>query len=121
VHRGAKLFDYSVDLVRRGERTTVVARRLGDGVFPVTVLLRLEDGSEQRWAWDGRDPWKAFDHAGAAPVSAEVDPDGILVLDVNRTNNTVTLEPAAPRAATKWSLAWLIWLQDHLLTYGFFV
>jgi hypothetical protein len=121
VHRGAKLFDYSVDLVRRGERTTVVARRLGDGVFPVTVLLRLEDGSEQRWAWDGRDPWRAFEHAGAAPVSAEVDPDRILVLDVYRTNNSVTLEPAAPRAATKWSLAWLIWLQDHLLTYGFFV
>jgi hypothetical protein len=121
VHRGAKLFDYSVDLVRRGERTTVVARRLGDGVFPVDVVIRLEDGSEQRWKWDGRDPWKAFEHSGVAPLSAEVDPDRILVLDVNRTNNSVTLEPAAPRAATKWSLAWLIWLQDHLLTYGFFV
>ena len=25
------------------------------------------------------------------------------------------------RAARKWSLTWLVWLQDHLLTYGFFV
>jgi hypothetical protein len=121
VHRGAKTFDYAVELTRRGERTTVVARRLGDGVFPVTVVLRLEDGSAQGWTWDGRDPWKAFEHSGAAPVSAEVDPDRVLVLDVDRTNNSVTLDPAAPRAATKWSLAWLIWLQDHLLTYGFFV
>lgn len=121
VHRSATVFDYSVELMRRGERTTVVARRIGDGVFPVDVVLRLEDGSERRWAWDGRHPWKAFDYSGAVPVSAEVDPDRILVLDVDRTNNSVTVEPAASRAATKWSLVWLIWLQDHLLTYGFFV
>jgi hypothetical protein len=40
---------------------------------------------------------------------------------VNRTNNSATLAPRATQAATKWSLAWLVWLQDHLLTYGFFV
>jgi hypothetical protein len=54
-------------------------------------------------------------------VFAEVDPDHVLVLDVNVTNNSATLAPRANQAARKWSLAWLVWLQDHLLTYGFFV
>jgi hypothetical protein len=52
---------------------------------------------------------------------AQVDPDRVLLLDVRYTNNSFTLEPQSARAARKWSLAWLIWLQDHLLTYGFFV
>ena len=51
----------------------------------------------------------------------EIDPDRVLLLDVNMTNNSATLAPSAPAAARKWSLAWLVWLQDHLLTYGFFV
>ena len=52
---------------------------------------------------------------------AEVDPDRVLLLDLNATNNSFTLQPKGRQAARKWSLAWLIWLQDHLLTYGFFV
>jgi hypothetical protein len=40
---------------------------------------------------------------------------------VNGTNNSATLAPKGAAAARKWSLAWLVWLQDHLLTYGFFV
>ena len=52
-----------------------------------------------------------------AVLNAGVD----LLLDVNNTNNSASLEPAAPRAARKWSLVWLIWLQDHLLTYGSFI
>lgn len=121
VHRSSNVFDYSVDVVRGGGHTTVVARRLGEAVFPVDVLVRMEDGSEQRWHWDGRDRWRSFDVQAGSPVSAEVDPDRILLLDVNRTNNSWSAQPAAPAAARKWSLAWLIWLQDHLLTYGFFV
>jgi hypothetical protein len=45
----------------------------------------------------------------------------VLLLDVNRTNNSASLQPQAEVAARKWSLAWLVWLQDQLLTYGFFV
>lgn len=147
VHRSSNVFDYAVDVFRSGPatargffgdgaeprfederrapgtyRTTVVVRRLGEGVFPVDVVVRFEDGSERRWRWDGQDRWKAFEvESPSRARSAEVDPDRILLLDVNRTNNSATLAPAAPAAARKWSLAWLIWLQDHLLTYGFFV
>ena len=122
VHRSSNVFDYGVEMRRAADdRVVVVVRRIGEGVFPVDVRARLENGSERRWTWDGRDRWTAFEITGEAVVSAEVDPAQILLLDVNRTNNSATFHPAASRAATKWSLAWLIWLQDHLLTYGFFV
>ena len=57
----------------------------------------------------------------ARAVYAQVDPDRVLLLDLNTTNNSYSTQPRAGEAARKWSLAWLIWLQDHLLTYGFFV
>jgi hypothetical protein len=150
VHRSSNVFDYAVDVFRSERprtapdlkvgptpdvgptpevgpadtsyRTTVVVRRKAEGIFPVDVLVRFEDGGEQRWRWDGRDRWKAFEIDGPArAISAQVDPDRVLLLDVDNTNNSATLQPAASRAARKWSLAWLLWLQDHLLTYGFFV
>jgi hypothetical protein len=102
--------------------TTVVARRYGEGIFPVDVRVVFENKEEVRWRWDGRERWKTF--AVDKPVRAafaQVDPDRVLLLDVDYTNNSATLRPRASQAARKWSLVWLVWLQDHLLTYGFFV
>jgi hypothetical protein len=147
VHRSSNVFDYGVDTFRsepdpaggRREtrthgaatpgtpaakyRTAVVVRRFGEGLFPVDVRAVFENGEEVRWQWDGRDRWKLFEIE--KPVRAafvQVDPDRVLLLDVNYTNNSATLAPGATAAAARrWSLAWLVWLQDHLLTYGFFV
>lgn len=148
VHRSSNVFDYGIEVLRTepvsgrgffGEgaarlhatprggagdayRTVVVVRRYGEAVFPVDVKLVLADGKEVRWRWDGRDRWKLFEvERPARGAFAQVDPERVLLLDVNHTNNSATLTPQAGRAATKWSLAWLVWLQDHLLTYGFFV
>lgn len=145
VHRGSHVFDYGIDTFgsrrdtgrgffgepgarqfaasdgREGYRTTVVVRRYGEGEFPVDVRVVFADGEEVRERWDGRDRWKRLEyHRASRAVSAQVDPDRVLLLDVDYTNNSATLEPRAAEAARKWSLAWLIWLQDHLLTYGFF-
>jgi hypothetical protein len=54
-------------------------------------------------------------------VTAEVDPGETLLLDINRTNNSRTTQPQANAAATKWSLKWMVWLQDHLLSWAFFL
>jgi len=126
VHRSSNVFDYSIEVVRGAtgepDAATVIVRRRGEGIFPVDVRVRFENGEEQWVNWDGRDRWKAFEiETPSRVLSAEVDPRRVLLLDVNRTNNSVSLNSAAPAAARKWSLAWLIWLQDHLLTYGFFV
>ena len=147
VYRSSSHFDYAVDLFtseqvsdrgifgdankrtfsadeRSGDayRTRVVARRVGDGVFPVTVRVVFENNQEARWQWDGRDRWKMFEvDRPVRAVTAQVDPERVLLLDANYTNNSRSLAPKTNAAARKWSLAWLIWLQDHLLTYGFFI
>lgn len=102
-------------------RTVVRVRRLGDGIFPVTVRVQFENGESVVERWDGRERWTLFTYdRPARAVAAQVDPDRVLLLDVNYTNNSFTLQPSAKPAATKWSLAWLVWLQDLLLTYGAF-
>jgi hypothetical protein len=147
VYRSSSHFDYALDVFtseqvsdrgifgdankrtfsageRSGDayRTKVVARRVGDGVFPVTVRVVFENNQEVRWQWDGRDRWKMFEvDRPARAVTAQVDPERVLLLDANYTNNSRSLAPKTNAAARKWSLAWLVWLQDHLLTYGFFI
>ena len=103
-------------------RSEVVVQRLGEAVFPVDVLVRFADGSTARERWDGRDRWKLFTYdRPAAAASAEVDPTHVLVLDVNRTNNSRTLTPQASKASRQWAGRWWVWLQDLVITYGFFV
>jgi hypothetical protein len=70
-----------------------VVRRLGDGVWPVTVELRFEGNHVVRRTWDGSDRWIRFRATGAKLVSATVDPDRSLLLDVNVLNNGRLVEP----------------------------
>ena len=103
-------------------RTTAVVRRLEAGQFPVDVLVTFENGEQAREAWDGIARWKAFTFdRPVKAVSVQVDPERVLLLDTNFTNNSRTLAPAADAAATKWSLRWMVWLQDIMMTYAFFV
>ncbi len=145
VYRSSVAFDYGVDSVvseqpsttgfvdREGKRafvtdppegvyeTRAIIRRHGEGVFPVNVRITFDDGSQVTRAWDGKERWTAIRVAHARrAVSVVVDPDEVLALDVNRTNNSRSLHPQARAAAAAWSWRWAIWLQDLLLTYGFF-
>ena len=109
------------EMVPAGARyeTTVIVRRHGEGVFLVDLEVVFEDGKRMRTPWHGRDRWRAFTFESTTPaVSATVDPGEVLRLDVNRLNNSVTLAPDGERAATRWSLLWLTWLQDRLLTFS---
>jgi Peptidase family M1 domain len=140
-YRSSNVFDYGIDMLRSDNspplgagqtssgttaslpyRTQVVVRRYGEGIFPVDVRVVLENKEEVRWHWDGRDRWKMFEvEKPVRAAFAEVDPEHLLLLDVRYTNNSMTLAPQSAPAARKWSLTWLIWLQDHLMTFGFFV
>ena len=103
-------------------RTTVVARRLEAGQFPVDVLVTFANGEQVREKWNGQGRWAVFTYDKTVRAqSAQVDPERVLLLDTNFTNNSVTLEPQSDRAATKWSLRWMVWLQDLLMTWAFIV
>jgi hypothetical protein len=128
VYRGSAIFDYGIESVSSAEgedgliRSEVVVRRHGDGIFPVTILVSLANGEQRRLAWDGGGRWHrvTVEHASRA-VSAQVDPERTLLLDTNFTNNTFTTEPQSARAAAKWAATWMVWLQDQLVTWAFFV
>jgi len=129
VHRSSNVFDYGVDTLfatpldhGSGSRSVVVVRRYGEAVLPVDVLVVFDNGEKVRERWDGQERWRQFTYDRPSRVrSVVVDPDRVLLLDVNYTNNSRTLAPRAGEAAAKWSLKWLVWLQDLMLTWAFFV
>jgi hypothetical protein len=127
VYRSSNAFDYGVQELRSMPeggrfRTEVVVRRYGEAIFPIDVLVTFDDGERITEHWSGRDRWRLYVYDRAARArSAEADPDHVLLLDVNRTNNSRTLQPKGPATATKWSLKWMVWLQDCLLSWSVFV
>ena len=127
VHRSSNTFDYGIQefqtqRVGDGYRTSVVARRFGEATFPVEVVTTFSNGDQVTERWDGRDRRVVYVYdRPVAATTTQVDPRRVLLLDVNYTNNSRTLTPAARDAGLKWSLTWMVWLQDLMLTYGFFV
>jgi len=100
----------------------VIVQRNGGGVFPVDVLLQFEDGEERRFQWDGSETWKAFTVTRESKLRrAVVDPDRVLMLDVNYSNNGRSVESRADLPAGKWSTRWLVWAQDLFTTFAYFI
>jgi Peptidase family M1 domain len=103
-------------------RSTVVVRRVGEARFPIDVLVTFENGEQARERWDGQARWQSYLYEKPTrAVSVQVDPERVLLLDVNYTNNSITLRPKARDAADRWTLTWVVWLQDLLMNYSFFV
>jgi hypothetical protein len=91
----------------------VVVHRRGGFIFPVTLKVVFDDGSEKRESWDGGKDgvtWKKFNYDGDHKVSwAQVDPDEKVPLDVNRWNDGLRAEPEdAPRARVTGTFASLV-------------
>jgi aminopeptidase N len=128
VYGGSDTFDYAVQEfiseTAGGDRyrTTVVAQRLGEATFPVDVVTTFENGEHVAERWDGRDRRVTYVYERRARAStAQVDPGRVLLLDINYTNNSRTLTPRAAEASRTWALQWMVWMQDLMLTYAFFV
>jgi hypothetical protein len=127
VYRSSNVFDYAVQeltSVEEGDqyRTTVVVRRHGEAMFPVNLVVAFKDGQQVSEEWSGRERWKLYTYVrDSQAVSAQIDPTRVLLLDVAYTNNSKTLEPRSSEASTKWSMTWMVWLQDLLLSWAFFV
>jgi hypothetical protein len=127
VHRSSATFDYGVAGVASTPREggtfdhVITIRRFGDGAFPTITRITFTDGSTVDEPWDGRDRWRSFPLSRNARIAkVEVDPDRVLLLDVNYTNNTWSATPRAAEAAGRWSMRWLTWVQEMMLTYAFF-
>lgn len=101
---------------------TIYVRRWGEATFPQDVQITFEDGEQITERWDGRSRWTSFEYRRPARVSrVEVDPQGVLVLDVNRSNNSWLRHAPAQKAAYKWASKWLIWYQSLIEFMAFFI
>jgi aminopeptidase N len=124
--RSSASFDYAVTQVTNtssatGVESVAIVRRLQEGIFPLTIKRTYADGTTNLAEWDGKARWTAITNRGASPlVRVEVDPERVLLLDVNYTNNSWSATPQASAAARKWSWRWMAWVQEVMLTYGFF-
>jgi hypothetical protein len=93
----------------------VTVLRLGEVRLPVEVLVELADGRRVVENWDGQYRWTRFAYPGTAVRRAVVDPNGKLAFDVNPSNNSwVDEKGVARRAASKWAVRWMFWLQNLL-------
>ena len=81
--------------------TTLTVRRRGAPV-PQTILVRFADGSTETAHWDGAENWKRFSWTRPArAVSAELDPRRLHYLDVNKLDDSRTID-ADTRASRRW-------------------
>jgi hypothetical protein len=103
-------------------RSEVIVRRHGDGKFPVDVLLVFNDGHEIRERWDGQERWKMYVVERPSKLHyAAVDPERVLLLDSDPSNNSRMRKPQGELPARKWASKWMIWFQDRLSAFAFFM
>jgi len=101
-------------------RSTVVVSRLGEVLAPVDVVIRFDNGEVIQQDWDGKYRWVKFVFEKPSKViSAEVDPQRKLALEANFTNNSRLAEPDN-RAAAKWYIRWIFWLENLFFAGSFF-
>ena len=83
---------------RKEYLTTVTLRRFGEarvrGDVPVKLVVAFDDGSRETRFWDGQARWARMVFAGPArAVSAQVDPDGVWLIDSDLANNSYVVRP----------------------------
>jgi hypothetical protein len=96
----------------------VRVQRLGDGVAPVELAVYFSDSTVAHERWDGRYQWTRFRYTRAAQIdSAVVDPEGKLLIDVDRLNNS-RVAKVNHRPAQRWTVHWLLWVENFLQLVG---
>lgn len=133
--RAEAVFDYSLDSLHSAAgaagliETTVTIRRRGSGRFAIgedaghrdstmPLLVRFADGSEARDYFDGAAPSSTLVYSTTtAAIAAAVDPDAMLLLDVDRDNNAMVPDARASRLGIRLALNWMAWLQNAMLSY----
>lgn len=99
----------------------VEVQRKGDWVFPVELLVTFEDGTTQTLHWSGEEGMKTFEFSGRPKVvSAQIDPQQKISLDIDLNNNSLTLQPEeAP--LWKYAAKAIFWIQNLLQAASFLV
>jgi len=136
--RTSALLDYGVESIRTfdepaapgsraeaQERSEIVVRRRGEVVLPTPMTIEFTrdekpgpDSIWERHTWDGRARWHRLVVDGRV-TAARLDPEAVYLQDVDWTNQSRTAEPDR-RPGVKWSVRFMVWLENALLSYGRF-
>ena len=101
--------------------STVVCENLGTMVFPLEVEFTFEDGSVKSEMWDGKDVLKNFVFESPSRlISAHIDPQKKIYLDLDFNNNSLTLKPNN-KPSYKYTAKAIHWLQNILQLSSFFM
>ncbi len=98
--------------------TTVTLRRFGEarmgGDARVKLVVAFEDGSRETAFWDGQERWARLVFVKPSrAVRAEVDPEGVWLVDSNFANNSFLVQPVR-RGLIK-LLSRLLWAVQNIL------
>ena len=98
--------------------TTVIVRRRGEVVLPVEIAFKFAGKQPERQAWDGGALWRKFTFTRPQRLEwVDIDPDRKVILDADWLNNSFRLD-RDNRAATKWTGAWMFFVQNLLAFLG---
>jgi len=119
--KGKKAFLKGVDQVDEEDSVTaakyqskVLVQRLGEVIMPVELLVRFENGDTSVVHWDGKARTHEFTfNKEFKIVWAKIDPDQKIQIDVNLTNNSMTLAPTRS-AIWKVFFKFLFWIQNMI-------
>jgi len=101
-------------------RSVIQLERLQDGILPVEIAVRFENGEQITERWDGKE--KVHDLVYEKPsrvVSACIDPESKILLDANLLNNSYVFHPSA-KPALKWTARFLFFVENLIHSMSLF-
>ncbi len=99
----------------------VILYRKGDMIFPLEIEIVFDNGDKITEQWDGSDRRKVFEYEGSRRVvSAHIDPQQKVLLDLDLNNNSLTLEPKTS-PLLRYATRAVYWIQNILQTVSFLV
>lgn len=110
------------DAAAKAKSSVVRVRRRGEAVVTIELEVEREGGRVEKARWEAKDQakerWRDFRFEGTV-VAARIDPRGVFLQDSNRCDNAHAVDANA-RPAVKWSVRFLGWLENALVSYGRF-
>lgn len=111
---GKELTHNTTENEKDGEKlylNIVKVRRLGTFKFPLELEMVFENGEKIHERWDGQELWMKYSYIKSTKlVSATVDPDYKIPLDINLINNSKTIEHQT-LGVNKLAVRFLFWVQ----------
>ncbi|MFA6127636.1 MAG: M1 family metallopeptidase [Bacteroidales bacterium] len=101
-------------------RSVVQMERLQDGIIPVDVRIKFDNGEVITEHWDGKE--KVYDLVYEKParvISACIDPEIKILLDTNLLNNSFAVRPSS-KPALKWTARFLFFVENLMHTVSIF-